>query len=351
MRRVYTKQHRFYCGIDLHARLLAICIIDHDTASVVCRTQIPADQKLLLETLAPYRPDVVIAVECLFAWYWVADLCAKENIPFVLGHALYMKAIHGGKAKNDDIDAEKIGRLLRGGNIPLAYVYPKGLRETRDLLRRRMHFVHQRAALITHVQILNAQNNLPEFGKKLIYAKNRAELKIAERFADAHVRKSVEVDLALIDALDVHIADVELYLERTARVEDPTTFHLLKTIGGVGKILGLTLLYEIHDIRRFADAGAFLSYARLIRCTHESAGKKLGIGGAKIGNAHLKWAFSEAVCLLIRNYPAIKAWQAKKEKKHGKKKTLGILAARLGRTVYHMLRKREAFDVRRFLGQ
>jgi transposase len=174
---------------------------------------------------------------------------------------------------------------------------------------------------------------------------------VAERFLNPHVRKSVEVDLALIDALDVQIAELELYLERTAKIEDPTTFHLLKTIGGVGKILGLTMLYEIHDIRRFKEVGEFLSYARLIRCTHESSGKKLGVGGAKIGNAHLKWAFSEAVCLLVRNYPAVKAWRAKKEKRHGKKKTLGILAARLGRAVYHMLRKREAFDVRRFLGQ
>src|SRR5271168_4164413 len=117
-----------------------------------------------------------------------------------------MKAIHGGKAKNDDIDAEKIARLLKGGNIPVAYVYPKGLRETRDLLRRRMYFVQQRAALITHVQIVNAQYNLPEFSKKLIYARNRAELKIAERFENPQLRKSVEVDLALIDALDERIA-------------------------------------------------------------------------------------------------------------------------------------------------
>src|SRR5262249_10074289 len=183
------------------------------------------------------------------------------------------------KSKNDDIDAEKIARLLRGGNIPVAYIYPKGLRETRDLLRRRMHLVHKRAELITHIQILNAQNNLPEFGKKLIYAKNRAELKIAERFANPHVKKSVECDLALIDALDVKVADLELYLERTAKVEDPQTYHLLKTVQCVGKILGLVLLYEIHDIRRFAEVGDFLSYARLIRCTHESAGKKLGVGG------------------------------------------------------------------------
>src|SRR5437867_12163979 len=122
---------------------------------------------MLLDALAPFRPDVAVCVECMFAWYWVADLCRREELPLILGHALYMKEIHGGKAKNDDIDAEKIGRLLKGGNIPVAYVYPKGLRETRDLLRRRMYLVHQRAALITHVQILNAQYNLPEFTKKL----------------------------------------------------------------------------------------------------------------------------------------------------------------------------------------
>ena len=285
--RFYQTQHQFYCGIDLHARLLAICIVDQ-AGNVVRRTQILADKSILLETLAPYRPNVVICVECLFAWYWVADLCQAEGIPFVLGHALYMKAIHGGKAKNDDIDSEKIGRLLKGGCIPVAYVYPKGPRETRDLLRRRMYLVRQRAAFITHIQIVNAQYNLPEFGKKLIYAKNRAELKIAERFELPPLRKSVEVDLALIDVLDVHIADLELYLERTVKVEDPQNYHLLKTIGGVGKILGLTLLYEIHDIRRFASAGEFLSYARLVRPSHESAGKKLGSGNKKIGNAHLK---------------------------------------------------------------
>src|SRR5713226_4903088 len=76
---------------------------------------------------------------------WLADLCAREGIPFVLGHALYMKAIHGGKAKNDKIDAQKIAVLLRGGMLPQAYVYPAVMRATRDLLRHRCHLGQKRA--------------------------------------------------------------------------------------------------------------------------------------------------------------------------------------------------------------
>jgi hypothetical protein len=127
-----------------------------------------------------FRAGLVIGVECMFAWYGVADFCADQDIAFLLGHALYMKASRGGKAKNDRIDAGKLARLLRGGNYPPAYAYPKGMRETRDLLRRRSCLVHQRADLMTHVQILNAQYNLAPFPTKLAFAANRAEMNIAE---------------------------------------------------------------------------------------------------------------------------------------------------------------------------
>src|SRR4029077_5054555 len=119
-------------------------------------------------------------------------------------------------------------------------------------------------------------------------------------FGDASVRKNVAVDLALADHLDEVISELEAYLVRTAKVDDAETYERLQTIRGIGRILALVLLYEMHDVSRFARAGEFLSYARLVRCAHESAGKKLGTGGAKIGNAHLKWAFSEAAALFLR---------------------------------------------------
>jgi transposase len=345
--RFYATQHRFYAGIDLHARTMRLCILDQQS-TVVFDRNLPCDFPTLLKAIAPYRDGVVIGVECMFGWYWLADRCAEHDIPFVVGHALYMRLIHKAKAKNDKIDANKIARLLRGGNFPLSYTYPKGMRETRDLLRRRMYLVHKRAELITHLEILNAQNNLPPFGKKLAYAANRAELDIPQRFSDASVRMSVTLDLDLIDKLDELIAKVELHLTRTVKVDDVQTYHRLRTIPGVGPILALVLLYEMHRVERFEQVGQFLSYARLAPCDHESAGKKLGSGGKKIGNAHLRWAFAEAACLFLRGSEQAKQWKQKQEKKHGTAKALAIVAARLARAVYHMLRKEEAFDEERF---
>jgi transposase len=324
-----------------------VCILD-DKGGVVLDRNICCDPAGFLQAIAPFRDGIVVGVECMFGWYWLSDLCEEQQIAFVLGHALYMKAIHGGKAKNDRIDADKIARLLRGGTFPVAYAYPKGMRETRDLLRRRMYLVHKRAELITHLEILNAQNNLPPFGKKLSFAGNRAELNLPERFLHPSVRQSAAIDLALIDRLDELIADAELYLTRTAKVDDVQTYHRLRTIPGVGPILALVLLYELHAVARFDQVGQFLSYARLVVCAHESAGKKLGWGGRKIGNAHLRWAFAEAACLFLRANPRAKKWKEKQAAQRGAGKIMGILAARLGRAVYHMLRKREAFDEDRF---
>src|SRR5215471_16209046 len=177
--RFYTTQHPFYCGIDLHARTMFVCILDQG-GNVLVHRNMKTDPEAFLKAIAPYRQGLVVAVECMFTWYWLADLCADQGISFVLGHALYMKAIHGGKAKNDKSDSQKIAQLLRGGMLPQAYVYPATMRATRDLLRRRTHLMRQRAELLAHVQQTNSQYNLPEIGKKIAYKANRDG--VADRF-------------------------------------------------------------------------------------------------------------------------------------------------------------------------
>src|SRR5947207_10697024 len=242
----YTQQHPHYCGIDLHARTMYLCILNQ-AGAIVLHRNMKADSDSFLKAIAPFRDQIVVAVECIFSWYWLADLCAREGIAFVLGHALYMKAIHGGKAKNDKIDAQKIAVLLRGGMIPQAYVYPQDMRSTRDLLRRRMHLMHHRSELLAHVQNTNSQYNLPDIGKKSAYKTNREG--VAERFTDASVRSSVAMDLKLIGSYDDILRGVELEILGNAKQHDARALYLIDTVPGARKILATVLLYEVHDIR------------------------------------------------------------------------------------------------------
>jgi transposase len=344
--RFYNRPHQFYCGIDLHVKTMYVCILDA-AGQVLVHRNVPSTPTAFLEVVAPYRTDLVVAVECMFTWYWLADLCAAEAIAFVLGHALAMKAIHGGKAKNDKIDSHKIAVLLRGGMLPQAYVYPAAMRSTRDLLRRRLHLVRKRGQLLAHIQNTRAQYNLPEFAKRLAYPGNREG--VVDHFPDPSVRKSIEVDVALIDQYDALIIDLELTIVREAKRHDGDAFHRLRSVPGIGKILALTILYEIHDVTRFDRVQEFASYARLVKCRRESGGKLLGTGGAKMGNVHLKWAFSEAAVTFLRHTREGQQLRARLEKKHGKGKALSILAHKIGRAVYYMLARETVFSMEKFL--
>lgn len=169
-------------------------------------------------------------------------------------------------------------------------------------------------------------------------------------FEDPILKKSVETDLALCHTYDGLIRDLENTVLRQARSHDFKTLLCLNSIPGIGKILSLTLLYEIHDIGRFQSVQDFASYARLVKCEKTSAGKRTGAsGGSKIGNAHLKWAFSEAAVSVIRHLPQSQQLHDRLKRKYGKGKALSIFAHKLGRTVYFMLKRNQAFDPDRFL--
>src|SRR5712691_9929637 len=342
----YTQPHTHYCGIDLHARALYVCILAQHGTKLVHKN-LPTTPAAFLRVSAPYRAELGVGVEGMFTWYGLADLWAKAGMAFVLGPALSMKAIHGGKAKNDKIAAHKIAVLLRGGMLPQAYVYPAEMRATRDLLRRRCHLVRKRAELLAHIQNTISQYTLPEIGKKLAYKANREG--VEDHFPDPSVRKTIEVDVSLINHYDQLLGEVELYITRTAKAHEVQTFSRLQSVPGIGQILALVILYEIQDIARFPRVQDFVSYCRLVKCAKESNGKRLGTSGKKIGNVHLRWAFAEAAILFLRQNHLGKEYFTKLEHKHGKAKALTVLGHKLARAVYYMLTREQPFDLQRFV--
>ena len=342
----YLVQHELYCGIDLHAKRMYTCVLKQD-GEIVFHQNLKTQPEAFLTAIEPFRDrDLVVGIESTYNWYWLADVCEEAKLPFVLGHAYAMKSIHGGKNKNDKKDSLKIAMLLRGGNFPIAYAYPKAMRAQRDLTRRRCYFVRQRAELQTHVRNTATQYNVATPSGQLRYLCNQEGL--ADRFPNRGAKLTITADLNMINALTQQITAVEDELRQLARIDDAGVFYRLKSVPGIGDILAMVILYEVGDIRRFASAGDFLSYCRLVPGSHESAGKKYGSPGRKQGNPHLKWAFSEAISLMIRDGDFVKEFFKRWEKRYGRGKALSILAARLGRAVFLMLKRGDTFDEAKF---
>ncbi len=337
---------RFYAGVDLHARSLFLVVLDRDGQERFARnlTAAPAP---FLKAVQPFRDGLVVGCECMHCWYWLADSCREQGIAFVLGHAWGMRAVHGQKTKCDRHDAERIARLLRGGNFPLAYAYPKERRGLRDLLRARLRLVRQRAELYGHVHTARRQANLPPVSNDVKYKSKRGG--ITADIADPFVRRRVETHLALLEPLDTAIRRLEAEIEEAAKEHYPTELAVLQTTPGVGPVLSLTILLEVDTIDRFDTRQQFCSYARLCGAVQESAGRRTGVGNRRAGNAWLKWAFSEAAVLGAQKDERIGRLLERLAARLGRAKALSALAHKLGRAFYHMLRTKEIFDVNRFV--
>jgi transposase len=192
--------------------------------------------------------------------------------------------------------------LLRGGMLPHASVYPAAMRATRDLWRRRMSLMRHRAALLTHVQQPTRPYNRPAIGTQLADTATREGG--AARFPDPAVQQSLEMDRALLNSYDRLLTALERSLVNPAKAPNAQICYRRRSSPGVGKMRALVWLDESHDSTRFPRVQEFVSYGRLVKCATESAGKRYGTAGAKIGQAYLTWAFSEAAVLFLRAHPA-----------------------------------------------
>jgi transposase len=346
----YCTTTEFNCGIDLHARQMYVCVMDRQGRKLVHCNVRNNDFDFFLKLVQPYRHSLTVCCECMFGWYWRADACAEAGLPFVLAHALYLRLIHGGKNKNDRVDSEKITHLLRSNLIPPAYVYPAERRPLRALLRQRLVYVWRRAELLARISSHQlAHNRTPARQTRRIRDPWEEELLAAE---DHPLRQfALQNDLAMIRHYDTQIKLLEGKLVSLAKKHSGRDFALLQSVPGIGLSLGLTILHEIGPIERFPTVKDFLSYCRLVKGTVASAGKIKGLRGAKLGNPYLRWAFGEAAVIAKRDHAIIGPMAQRLEARFpgNKFKANTVLAIKLARAVYFMLKDKTVFDPERLI--
>jgi transposase len=337
---------KYYCGVDLHSRTMYICVMDKQ-GNILFHRNMDNNFQQFKAYLEPFLPSVAVGVESSCFYYWLADKCKQANIDFYLGHAFYMKAINGGKVKNDRVDSRKIADLLRANLFPLAYPYPSNMRATRDLLRRRHFFVRRRAGTYTHLQILCMQYGMYDVTSKLV--KNPHDrLKLLRYFDNPDIRMMIKADIDYLQSLQPIIDQLEKQIRKQTKYHNERDYQLLMTIPGVGDMLGLVILYETHDINRFPTVQQYSSYSGVVKCERRSAGKIIGAKNNKIRNPYLKWAFGDVILKAQIVHPKIEKLYQRLQSKYGPGRAKSIIAHRFAVAAYFMLKNQQVFDVDRF---
>lgn len=343
-----TVTTKYVCGIDLHARTMSICVMNKD-GKILLKKNMTCEFKVFMSFITPYKQSLTVGVESTYNWYWLLDQLKEHGITCALGHALYISRMKTSKHKNDPVDAQDIADLLRTNKFPLAYDYPKEMRDVRDLLRRRHNFVWKRAGAFTHFQNTFNQNGIID----PLYAAVQRKLTrrdLLEKAVNQDMKLIITADLDFIDSLDTIITDLEKMIIKRARYHNRKHFDLLHTIVGCGDISSLIILYETHTIERFASPQRYSSYSRVISSANESSGKYLGHSSSdKIGNPYLKWAFSEIAVHMLKDSSLVKEWYTREVAKHGAGGAKARLRHKIAVAVYHMLKRNEPFDEYKFL--
>ena len=329
-----------YSGIDLHSTNCWITIIDKER-KVIRETKVGNDLETILRFLAPDRAEIEgIAVESTFNWYWLVDGLMDAGYQLHLTNTWAIKQYEGLKYTDDRHDARWLAHLLSLGILPEGFIYPKQERVVRDLLRRRTFLVHKRTSFLLSMR-----------GAFECRTGMRTTSDDIKKWTPADVEQHIDDPLAalgitcLLEPMAV-LSDQIKILEKEAlkRAKVRNEFRRLQSVWGIGKILGLTIMYEVGDVGRFAKVGNFASYCRLVKSDRFSNGKRKGSGNSKNGNPYLSWAFSEAAHFAVRFYePAKKFVQRKRAKTNGIV-AIRALAHKLARASYYVMKDQVDFD-------
>jgi transposase len=329
-----------YAGIDLHSSNNYLAVIDNQDKRIYGK-RLSNNINNILSALDPYRKELSgVVVESTFNWYWLVDGLQENGYKVHLANPSAIKQYEGLKHTDDKWDSFWLAHLLRLGILPEGYIYPKEDRPVRDLLRRRLLYVRHRTSHILSLQSEITRNLGYKVSGRGIKKLNEADAE--DLFDDPFLVLSAKNSISTIRFLSRKIMEIEKAAKPHVRLMPE--FEPLLTIPGIGIILGLTIMLEVGDIKRFPKVSNYSSYCRCVKSERESNNKKKGEGNRKNGNKYLAWAYVEAANFAVRHYPEVQSFYNRKKAKKNGVVAIKALSNKLARASYYVIRDHVPYD-------
>ena len=327
-----------YIGIDLHKAKSFVTRLDQG-GRVLEQVELTHRTGALKDYLGQLPSDARIVVEATGNWMWLYELIEARHPDLVLAHPLKTKAIASARIKTDKIDATTLAHLLRADLVPAAYIPPRAMRDTRELLRYRASLVRLRTQVKNKIAAIVSKTGLQTPTRMACGVKSRRFLATAP--VRPCYRLGLDGYLRTFEQLTTEIRQVSETIEiQAARTPDA---QLLETMPGIGAYSALLILSEIGDIHRFPDSRHLCSYAGLVPSVHASGGKTRLGRLTKQGSSWLRWILVELSVHAINGAPQFRRLYYRVAKKHGRNTGRVAVARAMLKTIYAMLKNQEAF--------
>jgi transposase len=331
---------KLYAGIDLHSSNNYVGIIDEEDQRLY-QKRLPNQLEYILPALEPFKKDLEgVIVESTYNWYWLVDSLQEQGYKVHLANPSAIKQYEGLKHTDDKWDSFWLAHMKRLNILPEGYIYPKEKRHVRDTLRRRILFIRHRTSHILSLQSAITRNLGYKMSAREI--KNLEESDADRLFNDPFLVLTARNNISVIRFINNKVKEIEKAV--TSHEKLKPEFNLLRTMPGIGKILGLTIMLEVGDINRFPKVGNYSSYCRAVKSERISNKKKKGDGNRKNGNKYLAWAYVEAANFAIRSCPEVQSFYNRKKAKRNGIVAIKALSNKLTRASYYVMRDQVPYD-------
>jgi transposase len=329
-----------YAGIDLHSSNNFVGIINEEDRRLY-QKRLPNRLDDVLLALEPFKESLKgVVIESTYNWYWLVDGLQEHGYKVHLANPSAIKQYEGLKHTDDKWDSFWLAHMKRLNILPEGYIYPKEERPVRDLLRRRLLYVRHRTSHILSLQSAITRNlgyNISGNDIKKLNGSDADQL-----FDEPFLVLAAKNGIATIGFLSERINEIERGVKSHARLK-PEFKHLL-TMPGIGNILGLTIMLEVGDIKRFPEVGNYSSYCRCVKSDRLSNKKKKGEGNRKNGNKYLAWAYVEAANFAVRSYPEFQGFYDRKKSRTNGVVAIKAVSNKLARASYYVMRDHVPYD-------
>jgi transposase len=281
------RDYSVFASVDENGRIEGPWRVEHER-----------ERAELRKFLRRFPSGTPVAVETTGSWYWMIDELEAAGLQPMLANSYEARQRMRGPHKTDPLDARGLATLLRNGTLPSVWIPAAKLRDLRALMRTRLALVAQRTTIKNRiVAAVNRYGLRDDSCGDLFIGKGRLRLNVYIAGMPAQTREAALEEWVVVDELREHIENLE---QRIAQHIGRIGYvRLLKTMPGVGEILGATIWLEVGDVERFPSAAHLASYAGLVPTVHASGGKVHLGPTTRQSNHYLRWAFVEAACSIV----------------------------------------------------